>query len=92
MKSLKEKQGTYRLPETSTYENLECDWSTVIRFGNRILLAGYYYSGPRANNYFAAVYEFTTADKTCEGEIRLTEISDEHFEDAGHALQWGMNH
>ena len=92
MKILNEKRNTYRLQEESTPENLERDWSTVIRFGHKILLAGYYYSGPKANSYFAAVYEFTTADRTCEGGIRLTAISDEHFEDAGHALQWGMNH
>ncbi len=92
MKSLNEKKNTYRLSEKSTQEMLECDWKTVIRFGNKILLAGYYYSGPKAKDYFAAVYEFTTGDTTCEGEIKLTAISDEHFEDAGHALQWGMNH
>ena len=92
MKSMSEKMKTYHLPETSTYESLGCGWSTVIRFGSRILLAGYFYSGPKENDYFGAIYEFTTADTTCEGEIRLTAVSDEHFEDAGHALQWGMNH
>ena len=92
MKSLKEKMRTYRLPETTTSEDLGCSWSTVVDFGNRVLLAGYFYSGPKANDYFAAVYEHTTADKSCEGEIRLTAVSDEHFEDAGHALQWGMTH
>ena len=90
MKNLNEKMKTYHLPTTSTYEKIECDWSTVVRFGNKILVAGYYYSGSKANNYFGATYEFTTADKTCEGKIRLIAISDEHFEDAGHALQWGM--
>ena len=92
MKSLKEKANTYRLPETTTSEDLGCTWSTVVDFGNRVLLSGYFYSGPKANAYFAAVYEHTTADKSCEGEIRLTAISDQHFEDAGHALQWGMMH
>jgi hypothetical protein len=47
---------------------------------------------PKGNSYFADVYEHTTADKSCEGEIRLTAISDVQFEDAGHALQWAMNH
>ena len=55
-------------------------------------MPGTFYSGPKANDYFAAVYEHTTADKSCEGEIKLTAISDQHFEDAGHALQWAMMH
>ena len=91
MKNLNEKMRTYRLPGTTTSEDLGCRWSTVVDFGNKVLLAGYYYT-PKGNSYFAAVYEHTTADKTCEGEIRLTAISDELFEDAGHALQWGMTH
>ena len=89
MKSLSEKMRTYRLPETTTSENLGCAWSTVVDFGNRVLLAGYFYSGPKANSYFAAVYEHT---KTCEGEIRLTAVSDELFPDNGRALQWAMTH
>jgi len=39
-----------------------------------------------------AMYEHTTADKSCEGEIKLTAISDQHFDDAGHALQWATMH
>ena len=92
MTNLEKKANTYRLPMTTTSEDLGCTWSTVVNFGNRVLLAGYFYSGPKANDYFAAIYEHTTADKTCEGEIRLVAISDEHFEDNGRALQWAMNH
>lgn len=55
MKSLNEKMKTYRLPETTTSENLGCSWNTVVDFGNKVLLAGYFYSGPKANDYFAAV-------------------------------------
>lgn len=91
MTNLEKNARTYRLPETTTSENLECSWSTVIDFGNRVLLAGYYYM-PKGNSYFAAIYEHTTADKTCEGEIRLIAISEELFEDAGHAIQWAINH
>ena len=87
MKNLANK---YRLPETTTQEQLEECWSTVINFGNKVLLAGYYYSGRNANSYFGAVYEYTTADHTCEGEIRLRAVSEEMFEDNGHALAWGM--
>ena len=89
MTNLEKNARTYRLPMTTTSENLGCSWSTVIDFGNRVLLAGYYYM-PKANSYFCAVYEHTTEDKSCEGEIRLTAVSEELFEDAGHALQWGM--
>lgn len=92
MKNLEKKANTYRLPMATTSEDLGCSWSTVIDFGNKVLVAGYYYSGPKANAYYAAIYEHTTADKTCEGEIKLTAVSDEHFEDAGHALQWAMTH
>lgn len=89
--TMKEAMRTYRLPETTTSEDLEGNWKTVIDFGNKVLLAGYYYMGRNANSYFAAVYEHTTADKSCEGEIKLVAVSDEMFEDAGHALKWGMN-
>jgi hypothetical protein len=34
---------------------------------------------------------FTTADHTCEGEIELTDISEDTFEDNGHAIAWAMN-
>ena len=91
MTNLEKKAKTYRLPMTSTSENLGCSWSTVIDFGNKVLLSGYYYSGPKANAYFAAVYEHTTSDKSCEGPIALKTVSEEHFEDAGHALQWAMS-
>ena len=91
---MKNNAKTYRLPETTTPENLETrfftDAATFLTFGNKTLMAGYYYSGRNANSYFGAVYEYTTADHTCEGEIKLTAVSNEMFEDNGHALAWGM--
>ena len=92
MACLEKKANTYRLPKTTTSEDLGCGWSTLIDFGNKVLVAGHYYSGPKTNSYYGAVYEHTTADKSCEGEIKLTAVSDEMFEDAGHALQWAMSH
>ena len=90
------KAKTYRLPETTTPENLETrfftDSATILTFGNKTLMAGYYYSGRNANSYFGAVYEFTTDDHTCEGEIRLTAVSNEMFKDNGHAIAWAMAH
>ena len=36
---------TYRLPNPSTPEDLECRWSKVLNVGDKVLLAGYYYNG-----------------------------------------------
>ena len=91
---MKNNAKTYRLPETTTPENLETRFftgsATFLTFGNKTLMAGYYYSGRNANSYFGAVYEFTTDDHTCEGEIRLRAASDVEFEDDGHAVAWAM--
>lgn len=86
------KAKTYRLPETTTPENLECGWNCVLNFGSKVLLAGHFYSGRNQNSYYGAVYEYTTDDHTCEGEIRLTAVSEELFEDNGHAIAWAMVH
>ena len=92
MKNLKDKAFTYRLPMTTTPETLGMHWSKTLTFGNKLLLAGYYYNGKHENNYFGAIYEFETSDHTCEGEIKLTAISDEFMEDDGHAMAWAMTH
>ena len=65
--NLKNLKTRYRLPETTTPEDLACYWSTTLNFGNHVLLAGYYYAGPGKPNYFGAIYTFTTDDRTCEG-------------------------
>ena len=91
---MKNNAKTYRLPETTTPENLETrfftDSATFLTFGNKTLMAGYYYSGRGQNSYYGAVYEFTTDDHSCEGEIKLTAVSTEKFEDNGHAIAWAM--
>lgn len=79
---------TYRLPETTTPEELEMHWSMVLNFGTHILLAGYYYAGPGKNNYFGAIFTFTTDDHTYEGEIKLEKISTEMYPDNGTAIAW----
>lgn len=78
------------LPVISTPEELEHRWDCVVSFGDRVLLAGYFYRGRYEPSYFAAVYEYTTDDHTFEGEIAFRAVSDEFFSDNGHALQWGM--
>lgn len=89
------KASTYRLPTTTTPENLETrlmgDRGTILTFGDRILVAGYFYN-PNGRCYFAATYRFITADRTCEGGIKLTAIAEDTFEDNGHAIAWAMAH
>ncbi len=81
---------TYRLPNPTTPEDLECRWSKVLNFGDKILLAGFYYNGKGKPSYFGATYEFLTNDHTCEGTIGLREVSEVEFEDDGHAIAWAM--
>ncbi len=87
------KASTYRLPATTTPENLETrlmgDRGTILTFGDRILVAGYFYN-PNGRCYYGATYRFTTADHTIEGEIKLTAIAEDTFEDNGHAIAWAM--
>ena len=85
MTNLEETARTYRLPETTTPEDLGCRWSCNVDFGNRFLVAGYYHPG-----YYGAVYEHTDSDLSGEGEIKLIAVSEARFEDNGHALAWAM--
>ena len=86
--TINEAMRTYRLPNPTTTEDLECRWSKVLNFGDRVLLAGYYYNGKNKPCYFGATYEFLTDDTTCEGAIGLRAASEVEFEDDGHAILW----
>ena len=79
-----------RLSNPTTPENLECRWSKILNFGDKVLLAGYYYNGMNKPSYFGAVYEFLGDDHSCEGTIGLAAVSDIEFEDDGHAIAWAM--
>ena len=81
---------TYRLPNPTTSEDLECRWSKTLRFGDKVILAGHYYNGAGKPSYYGAVYEFLTEDTGCEAEIGLREVSGVDFMDEGHALEWAM--
>ena len=81
---------TYRLPNPSTLEDLESRWSKVLRFDDRVLVAGHYYNGPGNPSYFGAVYEHLDDDLSCEGILGLRAVSDVMFEDDGHAIFWAM--
>lgn len=85
------KAKDYRLPGTATMETLEMNWKCILQFGDKVLLAGHYFSKGR-DYWYGAVYGFTTRNHTCEGEIRLMAVSDELFEDNGRAIEWAMKH
>ena len=92
-KATAQKAATYRLPETTTPENLEMklmnNLGTILTFGDRILAAGYFYD-PNGRSYYGAVYRFTTEDHTCEADNKLVSVSDEIFIYNGHAKAWAM--
>lgn len=90
MKKVEMNARTFRLPECSTQEMLECHWNVVLKFGGKVLLAGYYYTGTGLD-WFGAVYGFSTDDQSCEGRIHLRNVSQEFFEDEGHAIAWAMS-
>ena len=87
------KADTYRLQRATTPEDLELKMmhggGTILTFGDRILVAGYFYD-PNGRSYYGATYRFTTADHTCEGRVELVSISEDTFEDNGHAIAWAM--
>ena len=84
---------TYRLPNPTTPEDLESRWSKVLNFGDKVLLAGYYYNGQGKPSYFAATYEYLDDEEThdCESTIGLYAVSEVEFEDDGHAIAWAMS-
>ena len=88
---INEAMRKYRLPNPTTPEDLECRWSKVLNFGDKVLLAGYYCNGQNKPCYFGAAYEFLTDDHSCEGTIGLAEVSEAVFEDDGHAIAWAMS-
>ena len=45
MSKMTERARTYRLPNPTTPEDLECRWSKTLRFGDKVILAGHYYNG-----------------------------------------------
>ena len=89
--TIKEGMNTYRLPNPSTPEDLACNWSKVLTFGDKVLLAGHFYNGMNKPCYFAATYEFLDEGKhDCESAIGLRAVSAVEFEDDGHAIAWAM--
>ena len=88
--TMTERAAALRVPTKATPEDLESRyrWGKILRYGNRILLAGHYWTGTGAD-WFGAVYEFLyDGETTCEDFIGLQEISGVEFEDEGHAIAW----
>ena len=93
--TINEGMKKYRLPNPTTSEDLEMRFSgmdgKVLNFGDRVLLAGYYWNGKGQPSYFAAVYEYLDDDLSCEGAIGLRAVSEvTHFDD-GNAIAWALS-
>ena len=92
--TINEAMKKYRLANPTTTEDLEMRFSgmdgKVLNFGDKVLLAGYYYNGRNKPCYFGAAYEFLTDDHTCEGMIGLRAAGEIEFKDDGHAIAWAM--
>ncbi len=89
--TINEGMKRFRLPNPSTPEDLEMRFSKVLNFGDRVLLAGYYYNGQNCPSWFAATYEYLEdGDHDCESTIGIRAVSEVEFEDDGHAIAWAM--
>lgn len=92
--TINEGMKNYRLSNPSTLEDLEMQFSDmdgkVLSFGDKVLVAGYFWNGPGQPCYFGAVYEHLDDDMSCEGTLGLAEVSEVEFEDDGHAIAWAM--
>ena len=74
--TIEQAMRTYRLPNPTTTEDLECRWDKILTFGEKILVAGYYYNGKDKPSYFGAVYEHLEKEKNEEiTERMVNEIS-----------------
>ena len=89
MTEMMKRANAYRLPNPTTSEDLECRWSKTLNFGNRVVMAGYYYQHKKPC-YFGVVYEHLDDDLSCEGAIGLRAVSEVEFEDDGHAIAWAL--
>lgn len=90
--TINEAMRKLRLPNPTTPEDLETRWSKVLTFGDKVIMAGYYYNGQNRPCYFGAAYEFLDeGTHDCESTIGLKAVSEVEFEDDGHAIAWAMN-
>ena len=88
--TINEGMRKYRLPNGTCKEDLETRWSRTLNFGDKVVLAGYYYNGVNKPCWFGATYEFLGEDRDCEAALGLRAVSEVEFEDEGHAIAWAM--
>ena len=92
--TINEGMKKYRLPNPTTSEDLEMRFSgmdgKILNFGDRVLLAGYYWNGKGQPSYYAAVYEHLDDDFSCEGTIGLRTVSEVIHNDDGSAIAWAL--
>lgn len=73
--TINEAMRTYRLPNPTTPEDLECRWSKVLNFGDKVILAGHYYNGIGTNitsTNNPAPYTFRTFTAPSDGYFTIT--------------------
>ena len=89
------KAACYRLPNTTTMENLSMQVTAgegaVLKMGGKVLVTDAAWKG-----FIAGVYEFVeTPEETglgyIECRLNLIAMSADLFEDGGHAIAWAMN-
>ena len=90
--TIAEAMKAYKLQNPTTQEDLETRWDKVLNYGDKVLVAGYYWNGPGEPSYFAAAYEYLDDEEEhdCESTIGIREVSDVCFYDDGHAIAWAM--
>ena len=92
--TINEGMKKYRLPNPTTSEDLEMRFSgmdgKILNFGDKVLMAGYYWNGKGQPSYYAAVYEHLDDDLSCEGAIGLRAVSEVEHNDDGHAIAWAL--
>ena len=88
--TINEAMRTFRLPNPATPEDLECRFSKLLTYGDKVVIAGYRWNGEGLPSYFGACYEFLEDGHTCEDPIGIRAVSDVQFEDDGHAIAWAM--
>ena len=92
--TINEGMKKYRLPNPTTSEDLEMRFSSmdgkILNFGDKVLLAGYYWNGKGQPCYFGAAFEHLDDDLSCEGAVGLRAVSEVEHVDDGHAIAWAM--
>lgn len=98
MTALTQRRQELRLEWRETPERLEkkiarVGAGTILAYGDKILMAGWYYNGPEEPRWYAAIYE-TLGDAEPddpEADLGLLTISPGFFQDEGHAIEWAIN-